>query len=133
MLLTNTTVLAVDDEEDTRELLRTILEQAGANALTARSAEEALALYRVTPPDIIVSDMRLGNSDGYAFINTIREYNKEYRGYTPAVALTGYVYPGDEDRAMAAGFDAYVHKPFNPESLVLTISKLLQQQRQDAA
>jgi CheY-like chemotaxis protein len=132
-LLTNTTVLAVDDDEDIRELLRTVLEGAGAKVVTAHSAEAALALYRLTPPDIIVSDMRLGSSDGYAFIAAIRQYNKEYRGLTPAIALTGFAYPGDDDRAMAAGFDAYIHKPFNPENLVLTITKLLQQQRQDAA
>jgi len=132
-LLTNTTVLAVDDDEDIRELLRTVLEEAGAKVVTAHSAEAALALYRLTPPDIIVSDMRLGSSDGYAFIAAIRQYNKEYRGLTPAIALTGFAYPGDDDRAMAAGFDAYIHKPFNPENLVLTIAKLLQQQGQDAA
>ena len=132
-LLTNTTVLVVDDDEDIRELLRTVLEEAGAKVVTAHSAEAAHALYRLSPPDIIVSDMRLGSSDGYAFIATIRQYNKEYRGFTPAIALTGFAYPGDEDRAMAAGFDAYIHKPFNPENLVLTITKLLRQQRHDAA
>ena len=133
MLLTNITVLVVDDEEDARELVRTVLEQAGANVVTAPSAESALALYRFTPPDIIVSDMRLGSSDGYAFIAAIREYNKEYRGFTPAIALTGFAYPGDQDRAIAAGFDAYIHKPFNPENLVRTITTLLQKQRRDAA
>jgi CheY-like chemotaxis protein len=132
-LLSNTTVLVVDDDEDTLELLRTVLEDVGAKVVTAQSAEAALALYRLAPPDIIVSDMRLGSSDGYAFIGTIREYNREYRGFTPAIALTGFAYPGDEARAMAAGFDAYIHKPFNPENLVLTITHLLQQQRQDAA
>ena len=132
-LLTNTTVLAVDDDEDILELLRVVLEEAGAKVVTAHSAEAALVLYRLTPPDIIVSDMRLGSSDGYDFIATIRQYNKEYRGFTPAIALTGFTYPGDEDRARAAGFDAYIHKPFRPEDLVLTITKLLQQQRQDAA
>src|SRR6476646_4451282 len=127
-LLINTTVLVVEDDEDTRELICTVLEGAGAKVLSALSAKEALALYRIAPPDIIVSDMRLGNSDGYAFIKTIREYNIEYRGFTPAIALTGFTYPGDEDRAKAAGFEAYIHKPFNPENLVLTITQLLQQQ-----
>lgn len=132
-LLRNVTVLAVDDDDDTRELLRVVLEDAGAKAVTADSAEAALSLYRVAPPDIIVSDMRLGSSDGYAFIAAIREYNREYRGFTPAIALTGFAYPGDEPRAIAAGFDAYIRKPFNPESLVLTITALLRKQRQDAA
>jgi len=132
-LLTNTTVLVVDDDEDTLELLRTVLKEGGANVVTADSVEAALALYRLAPPDIIVSDMRLGSSDGYAFIAAIREYNKEYRGFTPAIALTGFAYPGDEDRAIAAGFNAYIRKPFNPEDLIFTISRLLRQQRADAA
>jgi CheY-like chemotaxis protein len=132
-ILTNTTVLVVDDDEDTCELLRNILEQRGANVVTANSAEAALALYRVHPPDIIVSDMRLGSSDGYAFITTIREYNREYRGFTPAIALTGFRYPGDEERAIRAGFNAYIYKPFKPVDLTATITRLLQEQRHDAA
>jgi CheY-like chemotaxis protein len=82
---------------------------------------------------MVVSDMRLGSSDGYAFIAAIREYNKEYRGFTPAIALTGFRYPGDEDRAIRAGFNAYIHKPFNPEDLVLTIVRLLREPRPDTA
>src|SRR4051812_31980275 len=109
---TNITVLVVDDDDDTRELVQQILEQAGACVQTAHSAEAGLAQYRVAPPDIIVSDMRLGNSDGYAFIAAIREFNKEYRALTPAVAMTAFTYPGDEERAIAAGFNAYIQKPF---------------------
>ena len=130
---TNTTVLVVDDEEDTCELLRLILEERGANVVTANSAEAALASYRLHPPDIIVSDMRLGSSDGYAFITAIRDYNKEYRGFTPAIALTGFRYPGDEDRAIDAGFNAYIHKPFKPEDLISTITRLLREQHHGAA
>jgi CheY-like chemotaxis protein len=133
LMLANTTILVVEDDQDTRELLRTVLEDTGANVLTADSAEAALALYRHNPPDIIVSDMRLGSSDGYAFITVIREYNREYRGFTPAIALTGFVYPGDEDRAIAAGFNAYISKPFNPEDLISTITRILHEQRHDAA
>jgi CheY-like chemotaxis protein len=131
--LRNTTILVVDDDEDTRELLRTVLTARGADVVTAASAEAALAAYRTAPPDLIVSDMRLGSSDGYAFITAIREYNREYRGFTPAIALTGFRYPGDEDRAIRAGFNAYVYKPFNPEDLILTIIRLLREQRRDAA
>jgi CheY-like chemotaxis protein len=132
--LLNTSILVVDDDEDTCELLQVLLEETGAKVVTAQSAEAALALYRLHPPDIIVSDMRLGSSDGYAFIAAIREYNKEYRGFTPAIALTGFRYPGDEDRAIRAGFNAYIHKPFEPEDdLIPTIKRLLQAQRHDAA
>jgi CheY-like chemotaxis protein len=132
-LLANTTVLVVDDDQDTCELLRASLEQRGTNVVTVNSQEAALASYRLHPPDIILSDMRLGSSDGYALIAAIREYNREYRGFTPAIALTGFRYPGDEERALAAGFDAYIHKPFNPQDVIATITRLLQEQHQRAA
>ena len=131
--LTNATILIVDDDEDTCELLRFTLEAEGATVVTAHSVDVALAAYRNQPPDIIVSDMRLGSSDGYAFIAAIREYNKEYRGFTPAVALTGFQYPGDEARAMQAGFNAYIHKPFNPADLLATLTQLLRDQPSTAA
>jgi len=101
--------------------------------VTVDSEEAALASYRLHPPDIILSDIRLGSSDGYALIAAIREYNREYRGFTPAIALTGFQYPGDEERAIAAGFDAYIHKPFNSQHVIGTITRLLREQRQHAA
>ena len=131
--LASTTVLVVDDDQDACELLRVILEKSGANVVAVNSEESALAAYRHSPPDIILSDMRLGSSDGYALIAAIREYNREYRGFTPAIALTGFEYPGDEERATAAGFDAYIHKPFNPQYVLDTITRLLREQRQRAA
>jgi CheY-like chemotaxis protein len=132
-LLANKTILVVDDDKDTRELLRALLQETSANVVVADSAEAALAVYRLNPPDIIVSDMRLGSSDGYALIAAIREYNKEYRGFTPAIALTGFLYPGDEARARAAGFDAYIPKPFDPRDVIQTITRLLQEQRHRVA
>src|SRR5690349_16386005 len=127
-LLANTTILVVEDDPDACELLRGILEQSGANVVAVNSEESALAAYRLNPPDIILSDMRLRSSDGFALIAAIREYNKEYRGFTPAIALTGFQYPGDEERARAAGFDAYIHKPFDPQYVLDTITRLLREQ-----
>jgi CheY-like chemotaxis protein len=53
----------------------------------------------------------LGNSDRFALIETIREYNREYRGFTPAIAVSGLVAPGDGKPARAAGFNNYIHNP----------------------
>src|SRR5690349_18812946 len=95
----NVTILVVEDDADTSELLRTILADHGGNVVLADSVETALALCRRNPPHLIVSDIRLGSSDGFALIERIREYNREYHGFTPAVALTGFVTRGDEERA----------------------------------
>ena len=122
----NVTILVVEDDEDTSELLRTILTEAGATVVIANSVETALAQCRRNPPHLVVSDIRLGSSDGFALIEAIREYNREYRGFTPAIALTGFVARGDEERAMASGFNAYIHKPFDPADLISTIASVLQ-------
>jgi CheY-like chemotaxis protein len=124
-LLANITILVIDDDADTCELLRTLLKEYGTNVMVANSVDAALALCRRTPPHLVVSDIRLGSSDGFALIETIRQYNKEYRGYTPAIAITGFASPGDEERALAAGFNAYIPKPFDPIDLITTIRSLL--------
>ena len=124
-LLQNTAILVIDDDPDTCEVLRILLEEQGAEVVTANTVEEALAMCRRTPPHLLVSDMRLGASDGFALIAAIREYNKEYRGFTPAIAVTGFVSPGEEQRAKAAGFNAYVHKPVEAADLIATIARVL--------
>jgi CheY-like chemotaxis protein len=124
-LLENTTILVVEDDADTAELLRSILGDNGANVLVASSVPAAQALCRQSPPHLVISDIRLGSSDGFALIEAIRKYNREYRGFTLAIALTGFVARGDEERALAAGFNAYVHKPFDPEDLLNIITSLL--------
>jgi CheY-like chemotaxis protein len=123
--LSNTRILVVDDDADTRDLLKLILERAGAEVAPAESVDVAVELFRHAPPHVIVSDIRLRSSDGFELMKAIREKNKEYRGYTPAVAVTGFSSPGDRERAMAAGFNAYVVKPFDPDEMVQTIERVL--------
>jgi CheY-like chemotaxis protein len=124
-LLENKTILVVDDNEDIRSLLKAILEQAGASVTTAQSVREAIDVFRNSPPHAVVLDIRLGISDGYALINEIRKINTEYRGSTPAIAVTGFASPEDEERAKSAGFAAYFSKPFDPDALVRTMSTVL--------
>ena len=132
-LLENKTILVVDDNEDIRNLLKAILEQAGASVTAARSVREAIDVFRNSPPHAVVLDIRLGASDGYALIGEIRKINAEYRGSTPAIAVTGYASPEDEERAMSAGFTAYFSKPFEPDDIVRTISAVLAGPRNHAA
>jgi CheY-like chemotaxis protein len=131
--LDNTRILVVDDDADTRDLLKTVLQQAGAEVVPAESVDAAVELFRHSPPHVIVSDIRLRSSDGFELMKAIRENNKEYRGYTPAVAITGFSSPGDKERAIAAGFNSYVVKPFDPDEMVQTIAKLLHEANGNAA
>jgi CheY-like chemotaxis protein len=123
--LKDITILVIDDDHDTLELLRTVLEGYGATVLTADSVESALLVCRHSPPHLVLSDMRLGSSDGFALIEAIRHFNTEYRGFTPAIAVTGYWPAGDEARALNAGFNAYLRKPVDPTNLVDTITSVL--------
>jgi CheY-like chemotaxis protein len=124
-LLKNTTVMVVDDNADTCEMLRIALEDAGASVVVAQSVGAAVDAFRRRPPHVLLADIRLGDTDGYALIKTIREHNTEYRGFTPAIALTGFASPEDESRAMAAGFNAYISKPFDPADVISAITKIL--------
>src|SRR5262245_17808080 len=126
-LLTNKKILIVDDDEDTREFIRLVLEDAGANVITAESVQAALKNYRKSPPHGVVTDIRLGSSDGYELITAIRKNDAEYRGFTAVVAVTGFASPEDRQRALAAGFDAYVTKPFEGADLVRTLGEFLRQ------
>jgi CheY-like chemotaxis protein len=131
--LINKTILIVDDDADTRDLMRLVLEDAGAKVITAESVEEALRTYRKSPPHGVVTDIRLGSSDGYALITAIRKNDEEYRGFTTVVAVTGFGSPEDKTRALAAGFNAYITKPFEVAEVLRTLGKLLEPATDSAA
>jgi CheY-like chemotaxis protein len=123
--LKDKSILIVDDDPDTRELLRAVLEDVGARVVTAGSVAAAFETYRQSPPHGVIADIHLGSSDGYALLKTIRETDVEYRGCTPVVAVTGFASPEDKKRALAAGFNAYIAKPFEPAEVVQMLSLLL--------
>ena len=123
--LENKSIMVVENDEDIREILRIALEKAGANVVTAHSVAQAFETYRQSPPHAVIADMRLGMSDGYALIKTIRETDAEYRGQTPVIAVTGFASPEDEQRAMAAGFSYYITKPFDPVDVVAAVTRIL--------
>ena len=131
--LKDKTVLVVADDANMRDLLRRVLEEAGADVVTADSVESAFETYRQSPPHAVVTDIRLGTSDGYALIKAIRETDAEYRGSTVVLALTGSASPEEKKRALAAGFNAYIVKPFDPPEVVERLRELLSRPRESAA
>ena len=124
-LLNNKRILVVDDDADTCEALRLALEEAGASVIVAHSLDGAFETYRQSPPHAVIADIRLGRSDGYALIKAIRKTDSEYRGFTPIIAMTSFASPEDQARAMAAGFNAFVAKPFDSQSVVAAVANLL--------
>ncbi|ADO69201.1 PAS domain S-box protein [Stigmatella aurantiaca] len=117
-------VLIVDDEEDTRELLRVLLEGCQVTVFTAASAGEGLALIVSERPDLLISDIGMPGEDGYALIAQVRALSPEQGGRTPAVALTAYARVEDRARVLLAGFHSHVPKPVEPVELLAVLTSL---------
>jgi PAS domain S-box-containing protein len=122
--LTGLSVLVVDDEPDARELIATVLEQAGARTITAGGASAALELLVRERPDVLLSDIGMSGSDGYALMRQVRELPPEQGGRTPAAALTAYSRAEDARQAIESGFQRHVSKPVEPEHLVAQVAAL---------
>jgi PAS domain S-box-containing protein len=118
-------VLAIDDAEDARELLKAVLEQFGARVMTASSVQEGLKLLSVWRPDVIVCDIGMPEQDGYTFIKEVRKLSPETGRDVPAIALTGYVRVEDRMRALAAGYQMFVSKPVEATELASLIEAVM--------
>ena len=118
-------VLAVDDVEDARDMLRVVLEQFGASVRTAGSAKEALEVLTDWKPDVLVSDIGMPGEDGYALIQKVRQLESEHVRNTPAIALTGYARVEDRVRTLSAGYQTFVPKPVEANELAIAIASLI--------
>ncbi|HEU4409895.1 MAG TPA: response regulator [Polyangiaceae bacterium] len=122
--------LVVDDEPDACDLTRLILERAGAEVVTALDAGAALRALLAWAPDVLVSDVGMPGTDGYAFVRRVRRLSDRVASRTPAVALTAFVRAEDRVRALEAGFDAYVPKPVDPAELTLVVASAARPRQQ---
>jgi CheY-like chemotaxis protein len=124
-LCLDASILVVEDDHDTRELLRFFLEQHSARVSAVDSVEPAMESFQKSPPDLVIADIGLPGYNGFALINLIRNADKENERVTPSIALTAYASPADREATLAAGFDRYLEKPFVPAELLSTIVDLL--------
>jgi CheY-like chemotaxis protein len=120
-------ILLVEDEPDTRESLRVILGQAGGDVVAVGTTAEALRTLGSWQPHLLLCDLGLPGEDGYALIRKVRALPDERKGQVPAVALTAYAQTSDRIRALRAGFQAHVAKPFEPERLLGILARTLHQ------
>jgi CheY-like chemotaxis protein len=114
----------VDDDADTRQLLKRVLESHGAAVKTAASAAEALEMIAASPPDALVADIGMPDEDGYSLMRKIRRLPSSRGGTVPALALTAYARPEDRARALTAGFQQFVAKPIKPDELAAVVAEL---------
>jgi PAS domain S-box-containing protein len=117
-------LLVVEDQADARELIQRVLEDSGAEVLTAANAADALALVRTAQPDILVSDIGMPEGDGFDLLRSLRALGAEHGGNIPAIAVTAFARSEDRTRALRAGFLAHVAKPLDAAELVATVASV---------
>jgi two-component system CheB/CheR fusion protein len=123
--LSGLTVLAVDDDEDSIEVLTTMMTACGAEVLFARSALEGLAHLDTTRHlDVVITDISMPRIDGYEFTRKIREHSSPYRS-VPVIALTGF----HQTYVITETFDAFLQKPVDLDRLCAVIKILLGRRR----
>lgn len=119
-------MLIVDDEADIREFVSAIFEAHGISVKTVSSVAAALEALEQFRPNVLLSDIRMPDGDGYSLIRQIRALEREQGRHIPAAAITAYL---DEDRekAINAGFEAHLHKLAQPTQWVEVVTQLARQ------
>jgi two-component system, cell cycle response regulator DivK len=116
-------ILVIEDNEDNRRILRDLLMSAGYEPIEAVTGEEGVNLAETHRPNLILMDIQLSGMDGYEATRRIK-INPALR-QIPVIAVTSYALSGDEVKAMEAGCDDYVTKPFSPRALLAKIREFL--------
>ena len=116
------TILVVEDHDDARDLIASVLDSAGGRVLAASTTAEGLAHARRERPDVLLADLGLPGEDGYVLLTRFRAIYPD----VPAIALTAYARATDRHRALAAGFAHHVIKPVDPNQLVDLIVEVME-------
>ena len=122
--LSGLSVLVVDDEVDARDWIGQVLADGGAQVCTLGSAGEAMQRLPSFHPDVLVSDIGMPGTDGYALIRQVRGLSEEAGGTTPAIALTAFARNDDRARALSAGFQMHLGKPIDEDELVAAVASV---------
>jgi len=121
-------VVLVEDETDTRNVIRWVLEQSGAQVQAVDSAAKAMEILKGAAPaaDVLVSDIGMAGEDGNDLIRQIRALDARENGAAmiPAIAITAYASDADRVRALKAGYSAFLPKPIEADEMVLLIASL---------
>jgi signal transduction histidine kinase len=117
-------IVVADDQEDSRDLIDFLLTQQGAVVTGAACAAEAFAAVKAHRPDVLLSDIEMPDENGYALIRRVRALAADEGGAVPAAAMTAHGSREDRDRALAAGFQRHLPKPFQPADLFAVVGDL---------
>jgi CheY-like chemotaxis protein len=116
-------ILLVDDDRDTREMYGWALEACGYRVVHAATAADGITVATAEPPDIVVTDFRLPDSDGFALAAHVRD-TAELAGI-PLILLSGHAFTGDAEARALKLFDRVLLKPVLPDHLIGEIVPLV--------
>lgn len=119
-------VLVVDDDADACEFIVTLLASHGISARAVASAAAALAALEQFRPDVLLSDIRLPEGDGYRLIQQIRTLEAQQGGHLPAAAMTAYL-EEDQEKSLKAGFERHLYKLAQPSEWIKLVAELAEQ------
>jgi CheY-like chemotaxis protein len=123
------TILVVEDHDDARRYVELFLRELGAQIIGARNAVEALEEVKRHSLALVLTDILMPGGDGFQLLREIRAFEGDRAPAVPVIAMTALVSPADGRRILAAGFNAYLRKPFTPDRLLETISSVLRLDR----
>jgi len=116
-------ILVVDDQEDNRQILRDLLTSVGYEIIEAEDGEQAIIMAAARPPDLILMDIQMPILDGYEATRRMKADRASCA--IPIIVVTSYALSGDEEKALAAGCDAYITKPYSPRQLLARVREFL--------
>jgi signal transduction histidine kinase/ActR/RegA family two-component response regulator len=127
--LAGLSLLIVEDSQDSREALRAVLQQLGAEVLLAGNGREALEIVANTAPDLVLCDLRMPVMDGFEFV---RELHRAPAS-PPVVAISGLASDADRERTRKAGFEAHIKKPFDEATVATAVAAALRHRHERRA
>ena len=122
--LAGISVLVVDDDQESREVVAAQLRQHDAVVLTADSAAHAFDVLQHERIDVLLADIAMPGEDGYSLLRRVRALQPAAAATIPAAAITALARDDDRRRALQAGFQLHMPKPIEPASLVAAVSEL---------
>jgi signal transduction histidine kinase/CheY-like chemotaxis protein/ligand-binding sensor domain-containing protein len=122
-------ILLAEDNRVNQTLAVRLLERRGHSVLVAANGREAVALWRLERPDLILMDIQMPEMDGFEATAAIRDDEMRVGGHVPIIALTAHAMPGDRERCLSQGMNAYLAKPIRAAELERVISEVADMRR----
>ncbi len=121
--MTQATILVIEDDDASRQLVTYLLEAAGHRVLAAENGVVGLRIALAESPDIILCDLQMPVMNGYEVARSLRT-SMLWR-VVPLVAVTAFSMPGDREKALDVGFNEHLSKPITPETFVQQVEAFL--------